>query len=262
MNKPPKHRFIFGILSIGLVLVLGIVAYTYNQKKKFNKVPVTQGHIEEAIYGLGKVKAIEIFEAKPGIISSIRHLHVKEGQLVIKGERLIDFDEGSKVLAPFQGTVTNIPFHEGENVFPQTVVLRVENLKQLYVEVSLEQQGALRVYPGQSARLSFESLRGVLAKGLVQSIFPKDDQFIVKIRVDQLPPEILPAMTADVAIEVGRRENVTLIPDSAVSNGSVTVIRDGKKQKVPVKLGIIDGTQAELIEGDVKPGDEVLVRKE
>ncbi|MCC6278684.1 MAG: efflux RND transporter periplasmic adaptor subunit [Oligoflexia bacterium] len=249
---------------IGIVILAAFAAGLAYKFKKSNSqlAPVVSGKIQEAIYGLGKVKSHNVFEAKPGVTGTIRKMNVREGQSVAAGERLVELDEGVAIRSPFSGTVTHLPFHEGENIFPQAVLLRVEDLKSLYVEVSLEQQGALRVRPAQLARLSFESLRGTLVKGAIQSVYPKDDQFIVRIKVDNIPPEILPGMTADVAIEVGSKDSATLVPASSISNGTVTIFRNGNRQKTTVKIGIVDGNQAEILEGDVRPGDEIVTRKE
>ncbi|HEX4923226.1 MAG TPA: efflux RND transporter periplasmic adaptor subunit [Bdellovibrionales bacterium] len=247
------------ILAVTLFLLGLIASALYYKRPGSEMIEVRKGDITEAVYGLGKVKSNKIYELKIGVTSGLSALFAQEGDRVQKGQRLLRLDEGSVVSAPFAGTITVLPFHEGENIFPQAVIVRVEDLDDLYVEVSLEQLGALRVRPAQDARLTLESLRGVVVSGKVESIFPKDDQFVVRINTEKLPKEVLPGMTADVAIEVGRRTGVLLLPLGGLTNGRVTVIRDGRRRKVPVKIGIVDGNWAEVIEGDVKPGDQVLI---
>ncbi|MBI3395011.1 MAG: hypothetical protein HY042_04175 [Spirochaetia bacterium] len=74
-----------------------------------------------------------------------------------------------------------------------------------------------------------------------------------------MSPEILPDMTADVAIEVARREDALLIPVAAVNRGSVILFRKGSKQRVNVKIGAINAEWAEVQEGGIQLDDEVLV---
>ncbi|MFN8847631.1 MAG: efflux RND transporter periplasmic adaptor subunit [Bdellovibrionales bacterium] len=218
-----------------------------------------KGAIDEAVYGLGKVKSKEIYEYKSAVSKTIQKLFVREGSLVNRGDRLIQFDEGPAVLAPFQGTVTFLPFREKENIFPSAALVRIENLENSYIEVALEQQGALRIQREQKARLSFESFRGQLFQGIVESIYPAQDQFLVRINPEKLPKAILPGMTADVAIEMGSRQDVLLVPISAISMGKLTKIQNGKSIKIPVEIGSSDGEWGEVIRGDVQAGDSIVV---
>ena len=101
----------------------------------------------------------------------------------------------------------------------------MEDLADKYIEVSLEQEGALRVKEGQQVKILFESLRGNVFKGKVQAIFPKNEEFITHIEVEGLGAEVLPGMTADVSITVSTHDDALLVPVSGVSNGVVLVKR-------------------------------------
>lgn len=68
-------------------------------------------------------------------------------------------------------------------------------------------------------------------------------------------------MTADVSIEIGKIQG-TLVPLKALRNGTLTVDRDGRIQKVKVEVGLVDGLSAEIKNSDLKPTDEILVPKE
>ncbi|MCX7997424.1 MAG: hypothetical protein N3A69_00545 [Leptospiraceae bacterium] len=139
------------------------------------------------------------------------------------------------------------------------LILTLTDLVHLHLVVSLEQEGALRVRAGQNVRFSFESLTGKKFTGKVKSIFPNRNQFFVKIEPDELPPEILPGMTADVAIEVAKKENVLLIPVVSIHNGKVMRIREGKKSKIDVQIGNLDGEWAEVINSDLGVNDEIVI---
>lgn len=219
------------------------------------------GSIVESVYGLGTVHSEKSYNLKIGITSSIRRIYVKEGEIVQKGQNLLELDSIPVFKAPFTGTITSIPFEEREIVFPQVPILKMENFSEVYLKVSLEQQGALRVKKGQSARVLFESIRGTSFQGTVRTIFPDEGQFMVYISVNELPPEILPGMTADVAIETGKKDNALLIPASVFKAGHVVRMRNGKKDKIKVKLGVLNGEWAEIIEGDIKLDDLILAPK-
>ena len=220
-----------------------------------------RGNITEAVYGLGKVKARQRFEVKLGVISTVKKVFVREGDFVRQGSKLIEFDSNALFRAPFDGTVTLISSFDGETATPQTTVLRLENLKDRYIEISLEQQGALRIQREMPAKVAFESLRGQVLLGKVVALFPKEDAFLAHVEVKNLDPSVLPGMTADVSIEIGTIQNAMLVPLKAISNGSVLVERQGKREKIKVQVGHVDGMSAEILGDSLKPEDEVLFQK-
>lgn len=251
------------LLSIGLVVVVagGFGARQWLQARAYETVHPQHGEITEAVYGLGKVKANHRFEVKLGVISTVKKVYVREGDFVEKGSKLIEFDTNALFRAPFDGTVTLISAYEGETATPQSIILRMENLKDRFIEISLEQQGALRIKRDMPAKVSFESLRGKVLHGKVVALFPKDDEFLAHVDVHDLDDSVLPGMTADVSIEIGKIPNALLVPVKALSNGTVLIRRNGRKQKIKVDVGHIDGLSAEITGDSLKPDDEVLVIK-
>jgi HlyD family secretion protein len=88
-----------------------------------------------------------------------------------------------------------------------------------------------------------------------------------------------PGMTATVRIITTRRDDVLRVPDQALRftpggiaatansdaatpdapKSQVWVLRNGRPQRVVLKLGLDDETNSEVIEGDLKPGDKVII---
>jgi membrane fusion protein, macrolide-specific efflux system len=249
------------LITIVVILVFGLASAFYFSRRDSDSetLPVTRGDMVESVYGLGTVTANESFQLKIGVTRSIKTLFVREGDTVKTGDALVKFDEGSLFRAPFAGTITALPFKEHETVFPQVPLLTLVNLRDRYILISLEQDGALQVRAGQTAKINFEILRGRIFEGKVRSLYPGDHQFYVQIDVPELPPEVLPGMTGDVAIEVARRKDVILVPIRGVQSGRVTIRGKNKNQKVAVTIGAVDGRSGELLSGDLKPGDEVVL---
>jgi multidrug efflux pump subunit AcrA (membrane-fusion protein) len=219
------------------------------------------GPVVEAVYGLGKVKSEKHYEVRVYIPSTVKHLPVKLGDEVKQGQLLIAFKEGGIFHSPIDGMVVGLPFGEGELVSPQTSVLSVDSVRDLYIEVALDQVGALRVQKGQTAQVSFENMRGQKIAANVTSIVPQEGQFLVHLNPQEMPNSVLPGMTSDVAIEVGRREHALLIPVAAIDQGVVLRVRDKKKEKTRVTIGTVDGQWAEVTSGDLTDTDFVLIRK-
>jgi HlyD family secretion protein len=87
-------------------------------------------------------------------------------------------------------------------------------------------------------------------------------------------------MTATIRIVVDRRDDVLRAPnlalrysprDPAVPNGAsgptmppdgrsqLWILRDGKPTAIPVQLGLDDGANTEVVQGEMRPGDELII---
>ena len=225
--------------------------------------PVQKGNVIESVYGIGTVTANKIFRLSPGVVNTITKLYVREGDQVQKNQKLLG-NEAAVIRAPFAGTVTALPYKVGENVFPQVPILILVDLQDRYLVVSMEQQGALRVRKGQKVRMSFDTIREQNYDGVVSASYSNNNNFLARIDIASLPPQILPGMTADVAIAIHQHDNVLLIPVSALEQGKYVWLQRGHSipQRIEVKLGIVDKALAEIISGDIEVGDRLLVRKD
>lgn len=256
-----KRTLTFTIIGSILFTILTFWFLWKRQNSDIIKTQPKKGPIVEAIYSLGTVTARNQFHFKVGVPKTIQKLYITEGQQVSKGQNLVLLSDGITIRSPYNGTVTQLPFSEGENVFSDTYIVSVENMSDLYLQATLEQQGALRVKKGLPVQLSFETIREQKFSGTVTSVYPQKGQFIVRIEVKNLPTEILPGMTADIAIEISRHENAILIPAAAISNGVVIVERNRQREKIPVKIGSMDNEWAEITSNNIQPTDEVIIKK-
>ncbi|NUM89523.1 MAG: efflux RND transporter periplasmic adaptor subunit [Bdellovibrionales bacterium] len=219
-----------------------------------------RGHVVEAVYAMGTVTARNTWQLKVGVLQRVEKVFRHEGEAVEKGDALLEVTGLPVFRAPIPGVVTRVGVKPGESAVPQQALLSVVDLRDRYIKVALEQQGALRVKKGQKVRLSFESLRGERFEGEVGAVYPDEGQFLVHIEAPRLPEAVLPGMTADVAIEIAEKKDVNVVPVAAVTNGRLVVRRGHGQVKLPVKLGTIDGEWAELLEGDVRPDDKILLQ--
>lgn len=249
------------VIIVSVIIVIVISGIFWKTKTNAISIPVKRGDVVEAIYGLGKVKSNQIFEIKIGVITNIQKLFVEEGQFVQKGHKLISFESAGTFKAPFSGTVTNLALKEGEIALPNIPILKMINLKNKYVEVSLEQNSALKVQKGNKTTVIFDA-QGNKKQGLVKSIYPRGNEFIAHIEVQNIEENILPEMTADTVIFVGEKKNAILIPVRSYHNGFVTRVREGKKKKIEVQLGHADGRNIEVISGDLTESDSVIIPKD
>lgn len=254
-----NRKLLYGISASFVIILVFIFVYFFRSSKS-DRLNIQKGSLVEAVYALGTVKPVDSFILKFGIAASIREIFIEEGQSVNKGDALLINDSGITFRSPFSGTVTKLNVAKNETAMPGIPILEIQNLKEVYISVSLDQESALRVKPGQHAQLSFESIRGNVYKGEVERIYPSNGQFLVRIEPRELPQGILPDMTTDVAIEVSSKDNVILVPLVAVERGKLTRYRDGKREKIEIRIGAINAEFGELIQGDLREGDQVLVK--
>jgi len=254
--KRNRKWFVGGSVSIALLVVIGAAVISRNSPHATSRVE--RASLTEAVYGIGTLKARQSFQLRLGVTTGVKKVFVQEGELVKKGAPLVQLEGSALFHAPFQGTVTSLPYQAGETVFPQTPVLAMSDLRDVYLVVLLDQLGAVRIARGQKARVSFESYREKTLEGKVTTLFSNNDQFIAHIELNGVPSQVLPGMSADVAIEVSKRDNSIVVPVTAISSGKVTVISGGKRRPVPVKVGLVDGGMAEVVEGDLREGDQIM----
>ena len=219
----------------------------------------TKGRIVEAVYGLGIIRSENTYNARAAIVNSVEKFHVQEGQDIQKGDPLFTTDQGTTYKAPFDGKVTTIPVTIKENLFPQSLILSLVDLKHLYLEVSLEQQAAMQLRKGIKAEVSFEFFRNKKIFGEISSIYPKNDQFVAKVLLGKWPKSVLPGMTADVAFEVARKEQAILVPTKAIANGHILIKRKDKKEKLRVQIGLADDEKTEILSPDLFLTDEIIL---
>jgi len=252
-------------LFIAILLIAGGVAariIIHDSEGQLSD-PIQRGTIIDAVYGIGTVTATRRLSFNPLTGSSVRHSFVREGDQVKKGKPLVETDDGNRHLAPFDGIVNYFPYRNGENAYLTTPMIVFTDMTDRYIVVTMEQQGALRVKVGQDAKLSFDSLRQKTYDGKVNAVYSYASNFLARIDSVNLPDSVMPDMTCDVAIVIGVHDNALLIPVAAFDNGQVWVKRgNGLPHSVPVKLGVIDGTTAEVVSGDLQPGDRVMIRQQ
>lgn len=252
-----RHKTVL-IVSILFIILACIVFYKFQSTARTNySEPLKRQTLQQTVYGIGTVTANKSFVLKPGVTSNIDKIFVKEGDVVAKDDAIISL--GNAVFrAPFAGTIEQLPAKVGENVFAQSIVYSLSDLTDCYLLVSLEQRSALKVRIGQNARISFDTLREQVFTGTVEAIFSQSNNFYVRIQPQDLLPQILPGMTADVAIGVLEKPNALIIPVSALNGNKVSVkTKNGNVKTVAVTLGLADGASVEVLAGDLNEGDQV-----
>jgi len=252
MNK----RWYLVVISVIVIAIVGngVICSRNGKKVKPKVTPVL-----EAIYALGIVTPYKEYNLRVGMSTKIEHLFVWEGDVVNAGNPLVQLDGGIILRAPFPGTIAKLNRKENEIVTAQESIMTIVGHGKMYVRLSLDQESIINVKKGQIAQISFENLRDAHIEGRVSRIYPSGGEFVVAIDVDSFPPGVLPYMTCDVAISIREKSYALLIPKDSVKDNKVVIIRNNKKKEVMVKTRMASNGLVEVLEGDIKPDDYILI---
>ncbi len=249
-----KNKLFF--LLIPILILFSTTIYKF-KKTKIVIVHPGKRNITEAVYGLGTISPAKVFHLKIGVMAMIKKIDVEEGQSIVEGTSLVEFDSIPAIKSPIAGLVTSIAYKVNEVAFPQMNILTVMDIKEKYITLSLEEQAIVKIKIGQAVRIVLEAIKDKSFKGEVKAVYPGENQFIVKIISKELPEEVLPGMTADISIETDYKKDTTVIPIQSIVNKKIRLKRDGKISEVTVKTGIKIDNFIEIIDPILRETDEI-----
>jgi len=153
-----------------------------------------------------------------------------------------------------------------------TLVMTLGDIDQVFVRGKVDEADIGRVQMGQVARIRVETFRDKVFNGRVTQISPmgieKDNvtNFEVRVSIDNPGRELRANMTANAEIVLEEHPNSLILPEAAINydgqkNAFVDLADPGAKngrRRVPVKLGVGNGTRIQVLEG-VREGDKVVL---
>ncbi len=185
------------------------------------------------------------------------------------------------ILAPMDGVILSRDVEIGDAVSSililgstATLVMTEGDTTEVYVQGKVDEADIAHVYMNQPARIKVESFRDRLFYGKVTKIAPmgveKDNvtTFEVRVSINNPGGELKSQMTANAEIMLDEHKGVLTVPENAVmydnkKNASVAVPdkheKDGTR-KVPVKVGLSNGSVTEILSG-LKEGDQVVLQQ-
>ena len=132
----------------------------------------------------------------------------------------------------------------------------------LRVSVEVDEEDIPQVRPGQKVLIRADAYPDKVLDGTVSEITPKGDpvarSFRVRIRLPEDTP-LLIGMTADCNIIADEKPNALLVPATAVSDGKVWLVRDGKVQERAVVTGASGNDWTEVKSGLTR-GDTIVIQ--
>ena len=155
--------------------------------------------------------------------------------------------------APAAGQILQRDGEVGQLIPANQTVFYFSCCAPLRIEAEVDEEDILLVHPGQRVLIRAPALPNQVLEGEVEDITPKGNpvtrSYRVRIRFtsDDIPLRI--GMTAEVNIIVEQRENALLAPATAVVDGQVWTVRDGRLYRQPVNTGVAGEAKIEIVSG-------------
>ncbi len=198
------------------------------------------------------------------------------------------------IRSPVRGVIIDRRVNVGQTVVSSlsapSLFLIARDLQRLQVWASVNEADVGRAHPGQPVRFSVDAYPDEVFEGRVSQVrlnaTMTQNVVTYTVVVDTGNPggKLLPYLTASLQFEVGRRQGVLLVPNAAlrwqprpeqVAPGVATVpARANRKARdrgvvwvpegafarpVEVHIGLSDGLRTEVVQGDLREGQDVVI---
>ena len=183
--------------------------------------------------------------------------------------------DSSKIIAPFAGTVTQIDARVGDvitydsssaarNIF----AVRVDDVSAFYMDFTVSELYINSIREGMPVKISFAAIPNKVYNGVVYRVSDVGTQsgwnisFKITVILTNADENVKSGMTADLTLEIERIENAKYVPQTSI------LVKDdkyfvnlkkanGEMEETPVEIGLISGTNVQIISEAVNGGDEI-----
>ena len=163
--------------------------------------------------------------------------------------------------APSAGRIIQRDGEVGQFLPVNQPLFWLSHLSPLRITAQVDEEDIALVRAGQKVLIRADAFAGRIFEGSVQAVTPKGDpvarSYRVRITFDGNAPLRI-GMTAETNIITYRKPGALLVPASAVSNGTVWAVRDGRLVRRIVTIGISGRDRTEVRQG-LSPADAIVV---
>ena len=222
----------------------------------------------ERLYKMGQISESDYNKARRAV-QTIKQQQAME--MVVNQENL-NLDEttlASKlrekdkmtITAPFDGQVSEVVAHPGDLIDSGSPIVSLITTTRV-VEAKISEEDFANVAVGQRVTVIFLPYGEFEYNGTVKKILPIADpltqRHLAWLDITDIPPaKLIPGITGEVSIIVGRHQAKAIVPRRALLNENVYVVKDGKVVLRRVKTGYEWLRGAEITEG-LEPGEQVI----
>lgn len=196
------------------------------------------------------------------------------------------------VVSPMDGTVVSLNVAQGQAVAPSIqappLFLIATDLAKMQVDTNVTESSFGGVKLGNEASFTVDAFPNRTFDGVVSQVHPWPQKaqnvvsYDVVLGVDNSDLALAPGMTASTRIVLERRNEALRVPDVALryvpeglgqslttrsqqsdpDGAHLWMLRNGEPTAVSVILGLDDGQFTEIVKGELRPGDQVVVSEQ
>ena len=189
----------------------------------------------------------------------------------------------TRIVSPVDGIVVSRNVDVGQTVAASfqtpTLFSIAQDLTKMQIDTNVAEADIGNVSVGQDVQFTVDAYPDITFKGKVWQVrnAPITVQNVVTydvvIQVSNPELKLKPGMTANVSIIVSIKRDVLKIPNVALRfrpaeevkttaqqrGSAVWILEQEKPKRVPVSTGISDGAYTEIVSGEIKEGQELIV---
>lgn len=244
---------------------------------------VSQSDVDSALTGYEQAQA-QLKSAEAGLKQALGSLKVAQTNL-----------ENATIRSPVDGIVISRSVDVGQTVAASfqtpTLFSIAQDLTKMQIDTNVDESDIGRAAPGQHAAFTVDAWPDREFRGKVSQVrnAPMKTENVVTynvvVLVDNHELLLKPGMTANVTLLVKEYKDILKIPNAALRyrpsaervkgasiaepgkgkpSGGQRVFRlgeDGRPRRVPVRTGVSNGAFTELVEGDLKEGDVLVLHE-
>jgi HlyD family secretion protein len=198
--------------------------------------------------------------------------------------KLVDTNlQYTRIISPVDGVVISRNVDVGQTVAASfqtpTLFTIAQDLTKMQIDTSVDESDIGNIKVSQDVEFIVDAYPDSTFKGRVWQIrnAPITVQNVVTydvvIKVDNPELKLKPGMTANVSIIISTKKDVLKIPNAVLrfrlsqkgaqtsekKGPGVWILEKGKPRRVSVTAGISDGSFTELLSGDIREGQELIV---
>ena len=221
----------------------------------------SQAERDKAIEQL-HVAESDLRRARAATVEAQQQINLAEKTLAYQRERLTF----TRIISPYDGLVTRRNRDAGGVVVPGSSLLQLVSTNEFWVSAWVDETAASALTTGQSARVVFRSDPERTYSGEVARLGRETDretrEFLVDVRVRELPPNWTTGQRAEVFIETGRKQDALTLPQRFLQwregKPGVFVAERGRAVWRDMTLGLRGRDTVEVTDG-LSAGERVAV---
>lgn len=165
------------------------------------------------------------------------------------------------VRSGIDGIVLRRDVEPGDLAVPGRTLMTLGDPARIRITATVDERDVPRIHVGQAALMSSDAWPGRVLSGHIREVTPGGDpeQRAFRARIVTDKPMALPlGLTLEVNIVTRRADRALLVPTSAIEDGKVWVVRDGRVRARAVRTGITGSSDSQILSGLSR--GEIVVR--